>query len=246
MQTIAMIPARYGSSRFPGKPLENICGKPMIWWVFHQVQKVRGISAVCVATDHAEIQEACRAQGIPVQMTGEHATSTERIYEAAKRMPADVYICVNGDEPLIEPTLIEQVIPKTCGRFFAANLMTKINNPVEVVDCTNIKVITDTDGNALMMSRSPIPYPKADMQFDYFKHLGVLAYSMEALRFFAETPKGPLEQIEDINELCFIEHGKKLNMIPVEAHSLSVDTKKDLEYVRRIIEEKQKRGVMKF
>ena len=102
MQTIAMIPARYGSSRFPGKPLENICGKPMIWWVFHQVQKVRGISAVCVATDHAEIQEACRAQGIPVQMTGEHATSTERIYEAAKRMPADVYICVNGDEPLIE------------------------------------------------------------------------------------------------------------------------------------------------
>jgi len=103
-------------------------------------------------------------------------------------------------------------------------------------------VVTDGEGYALFMSRSPIPHPKASVEYDYYKHLGVLAYSPEALRFFAQTPKGEVEKIEDINELRFIEHGKKLKMIPVEAHTLSVDTPKDLEFVRGVIQKKLERG----
>ena len=96
------------------------------------------------------------------------------------------------------------------------------------------------------LSRSPIPHPKASVHFDYYKHLGVLAYSMEALRFFAETPKGALEKIEDINELRFVEHGRKLRMIEVDAHTLSVDTPKDLDYVRGVLQEKLERGEIKL
>ena len=237
MKTIAIIPARYDSTRFKGKPLADLDGKPMIWWVYTQVQKSSKIDAVYIATDHTAIQQVCEEYGLSCLLTSpHHRTSTERLYEAAQQVPADLYLCVNGDEPLIDPAVVERVIPPSLDGFFAANLMTRIHSPVEAVDDSNIKVVTDIDGNALLFSRSLIPHPKASIQFHYYKHLGVLAYSMEALRFFAETEKGPLERIEDINELRFVEHGKKLQMIPVESDSLSVDTPRDLDYVRHILE----------
>lgn len=243
MNTVALIPARYDSSRLKGKPLADICGRPMIWWVCRQVKKTVGIREAYVATDSEAVRDVCREYGLPFIMTsGEHKTGTERIYEAAQKIPADIYVCVNGDEPLITAEVIRQVIPENPEGFFAANLMTKIKSPAEAFDCTNIKVVTDPYGNALFMSRSPVPYPKGSVDFDYYKHLGVLAYSMEALVFFAETPKGPAETAEDINELRFIEHGKNLRMIPVLCDSLSVDTAKDLEYVRGIMEKKLERG----
>lgn len=243
MKAIAIIPARYNSSRFKGKPLADICGKPMIWWVYNQVKKCKKLDGVYVATDSVEIKETCDELFIQCIMTSEtHGTSTERIYEVARKIKSDIYICINGDEPLIDPTTIEAIIPEATEGFFAANLMTKIENPVEAIDNTNIKVVTDFEGNALFMSRSPIPHPKASIDFDYYKHLGVLAYSLDALKFFAETPKGKNEKVEDVNELRFIENGKKLKMIPVQAHTLSVDTPKDLEYVVSVIKGKMNRG----
>ena len=243
MRTVAIIPARYNSSRFKGKPLADLCGRPMIWWVYSQVKKSDKIDEAYVATDNEEIAEACRKYGISCRMTSpDHKTSTERIYEAAQDIPADVYICVNGDEPLIEPSIVEQVIPKEGEAFFAANLITKIHSPVEAVDESNIKVVTDGEGYALFLSRSPIPHPKSSIDFDFYKHLGVLAYSLDALRFFAETPRGKTESIEDINELRFVEHGKRLKMIPVEARTLSVDTPKDLDFVRKVVREKLDKG----
>lgn len=243
MRTAAIIPARYESSRLKGKPLADICGRPMVWWVYQQVKKSKKIHQVWVATDSTQIQQVCRELGLACMMTSKkHATSTERIYEAACRIPADVYLCVNGDEPLVDPAVVEQAIPKEGEAFFASNLMTKIHHPVQAVDDTNIKVVTDAQGYALFLSRSPIPHPKASIQYDFYKHLGVLAYSMEALRFFAQTEKGKAEAVEDINELRFLEHGKKLKMIEVEAETLSVDTLKDLEYVRGVVREKLKRG----
>lgn len=247
MKTAAIIPARYNSSRFKGKPLADLCGRPMIWWVCRQVRQCRRIDEVCVATDHEEIFRRCAEFGIKAVMTSpDCGTSTERIYEAAHQIPADIYVCVNGDEPLIEPELIEAVLPQRAEGFFAANLMTKIAMPAEAVDESNIKVVTDAAGNALFFSRSPIPHPKASLRFDYYKHLGVLAYSMEALRFFAQTEKGPNEKIEDINELRFVEHGKELKMIPVQAHTLSVDTPKDLDYVREVLRGRIERGEIKL
>ena len=247
MDTAVIIPARYNSSRFRGKPLADICNRPMIWWVYHQIKKSEKIKQIYVAADHKEVEETCRQYQIPVLMTrADHASGTERIYEAAQKVPADLYICVNGDEPLIEPGIVEAVIPRKRVGFFAANLMTTMSRPAEVVDESNIKVVTDPEGYALMMSRSPIPHPKARLEFDYYKHLGVLAYSMEALRFFAETEKGELEKTEDINELRFIEHGRKLKMIPVQAQTLSVDTPKDLEYVRAVIQKKLEKGELRL
>ena len=162
----------------------------------------------------------------------------------AQKVDADLYIVINGDEPLIDPDIIRAIIPtRTIDlSFYVSNLMTEISRPSEVVDFTNIKVVTDEEGNALFMSRSPIPYPKSSIDYKYYKHVGVLVYSKSALEFFATTPKGYNEKIEDVNELRFIEHGKKLKMVEVEVHSLSVDTPKDLEYVRSVIEEKIEKG----
>ena len=243
MRVIAIIPARYDSTRFKGKPLADLCGRPMLWWVYHQVQKAKKIQEVWVATDHPAIRETCDQYQIPCKLTSPQCpTSTQRVWEAAQSLEADLYVCVNGDEPLIDPRVIDQVVPPALEGFFAANLMAPIHSPVEAVDDTNIKVVADQGGNALFFSRSPIPHPKASVEYSFYKHLGVLCYTKEALRFFDETPRGRLEAIEDINELRFIEHGKPLRMIPVEGGSLSVDTPKDLEYVRGVLRKKLDRG----
>lgn len=239
MKIVAIIPARYQSSRFPGKPLADLCGKPMIWWVYNQVKKVSEIDEVYVATDDDRISSVCAKYSINSVMTNSiHGTSTERVNEVAHKVDADLYIVINGDEPLIDPEIIRAIIPTSelNTDFYVSNLMTEISRPSEVVDFTNIKVVTDEEGNALFMSRSPIPYPKASIEYKYYKHVGVLIYSKSALEFFASTDKGYNEKIEDVNELRFIEHGKKLKMIEVDAHSLSVDTPKDLEYVKTVIE----------
>ena len=236
MKIIAVIPARYGSTRFPGKPLADIHGKPMIWWVYNQVKKVTKINEVYVAIDDERVEEVCKNYHINYVMTSSnHKTSTERVNEVAGLVPADVYICINGDEPLIDPNVIERIIPDNLETFYASNLMTEIKNPVEVVDNTNIKVVTDSKDIALFMSRNPIPYPRSSINFTYYKHIGVLAYTKEALEFFSNTPKSKNELAEDINELRFIEYGKSLKMINVSTEALSVDTPKDLEFVRKCI-----------
>lgn len=245
MKVVAVIPARYLSSRFPGKPIADLCGKPMIWWVYNQVKKVSEIHDVYVATDDNKIYSACIELGINTIMTdSHHETSTERVNEVANKVEADLYVVINGDEPLISPEIIRAIIPtdEVNIDFYVSNLMTEISRPSEVVDFTNIKVVTDEEGNALFMSRNPIPYPKSSIDYKYYKHVGVLIYSKSALEFFATTPKGYNEKIEDVNELRFIEHGKKLKMIEVEAHSLSVDTPKDLEYVKMVIKNLIDRG----
>ncbi len=244
MKIIAIIPARYGSSRFPGKPIADICGKPMIWWVFNQVSKAESINMVLVATDDLRIKEVCDTFNIPCLMTNEDCkTSTERAFEVANKIHSDLYVVVNGDEPLIDPDIISEVIPKDIPNgIYVGNLMTRIDRPSEVVDFTNIKVVTDEDGNAEFFSRSPIPYPKATLEYEYFKHVGVLIYNYSALEFFSNTKPGKNERVEDINELRFIDHGIKIRMKEVNAHSLSVDTPKDLEFVKKEIERRDETG----
>ncbi|GIP08604.1 3-deoxy-manno-octulosonate cytidylyltransferase [Paenibacillus macerans] len=241
MKKIAIIPARYNSSRFVGKPLADICGKPMIWWVYNQVRQVKELDEVIVATDNDEILDVCIDYGIEAVMTSNsHDTSTERAYEVAQQKRADLYVVVNGDEPLIAPETIQKIIPDLQeiinDRYFVSNLITEITEASEVVDFTNIKVVSDINNYAMFMSRSPIPYPKASLKFRYKKHLGVLAYNFEALKFFSDTEKGPIEKIEDINELRFLENGIKIKIVEVDAESLSVDTPKDLEKVVDVLQ----------
>lgn len=241
MKILGIIPARYGSTRFPGKPLADICGRPMIWWVYRQAQKTKKVTETIVATDDERISAECIKYNIPYIMTStEHSTVTSRIHEVATRINADMYLVINGDEPLISEQVIEAVIPSTTidEQYFVGNLMSKIKSAPEVVDFTNIKVVTDTNSNAMYMSRSPVPYPKASIEYNYYKHLGVIIYNRAALDFYVSHNRGYIESIEDVDYLRFLENGVKVKMTEVEADSLSVDNYKDLEHVRHVIKTK--------
>lgn len=247
MKIIGIIPARYGSTRFPGKPLADICGRPMIWWVYTQAKKTTKLSEVIVATDDSRIADICTRYSIPYIMTAvSHATVTSRIHEVATRMKADLYLVINGDEPLISKDVIEAVIPDNFNKddYYIGNLMTKIKSAPEVVDFTNIKVVIDVNSNAMFMSRSPIPYPKASIEYSYYKHLGIIIYNMRALEFYVTHKRSYNESIEDVDYLRFLDNGVKVKMTEVNAESLSVDNYKDLEHVRLVIKDKLDNGVL--
>ena len=237
MKIIAVIPARYDSSRLHGKPLADIHGKPMVWWVYNQVKKVDRFDEIYIATDNDLIKEACEKFGMNCIMTStEHETMSSRICEVSEKINADVYVVINGDEPLIEPQTILEVIPNNLDEFYASNLVSPIIEPYEALDVTNIKVVFNENNEAIYMSRMPVPYPKSTITPKYFKHLGVIAYSKEALDFFKSSEKGIIEAVEDIDYLRFIENNKKFEIIQTNAETISVDTPKDLEKVREMIQ----------
>lgn len=239
MKCVGIIPSRYQSSRYPGKPLEDICGKPMVWWVYTQAKKSLKLSEIWVATDDKRIYDVCKKEEMNVIMTSnKHKTSTDRVAEVAQKIEADLYVEIMGDEPLIEPDTIDSIIPEKIEEFMVINLISTMENTTEVIDFTNLKCIQDMEGNAIAISRSPIPYPKGSLDFKYKKLLGVCAFTKEALRFYAENERGELEKAEDNDFYRFLERGKKVKLVEVDCHSLSVDTPKDLEFVRNIIKKK--------
>ena len=241
MKIIGVIPARYASSRFPGKPLADICGRPMIWWVYRQIKNAKGIDAVYVATDDARIKEVCESYGINAVMTSEScATHLERLYEFSTKVDADFYINVNGDEPLIESKCIEDLLPFDVdpGSSYAANGMMILRDPIDAIDTSKIKIAVDMQGYGMYMARTPIPFPKGNAKFSLKKFVGVQCFTKKALEFVHNTKRGTIEAIEDIDEFRFLENGHKLKFVLTEATTLSVDTYKDLEKVRSIIRKK--------
>ena len=235
---IAVIPARYKSSRLPGKPLLDICGKPMIWWVYNQVKKVKLFNDIYVATDDERIVNTCKGFGMNVLMTANnHPTHIHRIHEVSNKVDADLYVCVCGDEPLIKPEVIEQVIPKNILPISVSALMREFTEPTEVIDPGNIKITTNAEGYCVSLSRSPIPFPYKTIQFKYKKIVGVECYNKNALDFFVSKECGPIEKIEDITLLRFLENNIQMHFTLVETDALSVDTEKDLEKVRNKIKE---------
>lgn len=240
LNVIGVIPSRYGSTRFPAKPLSDICGKPMVWYVYQQALKAKGLSAVYVATDDQRIVDVCNQYGMNVIMTSDqHKTPNDRVHEVSTKIDADIYVCINGDEPLIEPEVIERAIPEESDEqdleYFYSNVITTIENPVEVVDPTNIKAVANAQGDAMWASRSPIPYPKGNMQFQYKKIVGIAAFSKKALQFYVDTPRSQVECTEELDLYRFLENGKKVKLKEIECHTLSVDTPKDLEKVREVM-----------
>ena len=240
MKIIGAIPARYGSSRFPGKPLQDICGKPMLWWVYQQASKVEEFDQVVVATDDRRIADLCESYGMNYVMTGEHSTHIARIHEVSTKIDADYYVNINGDEPLIEKETIQAIIPKEASdqpKVFG--LMKILRDPVELIDPTNIKVAANRDGVALYISRAPIPHPYKTILFEYKKAIGVECWNKAALELFVNSEPGVMEQIEDLVALRFFENGVPMHYTLVESNSLSVDTPKDLEKVRKLVAELQ-------
>lgn len=235
---IGVIPARYESSRFPGKPLVDICGKPMIWWVYQQCIKVENFTEVYVATDDERIYKACLDLNIKCIMTSsKHKTGTDRIGEVADKIPADLYVNIQGDEPMIEPDTIKEAIKPfyTNKELEVSNLMTTIDDPVDIVNFTVPKVITNKDGIGIYLTRSTAPYPKGSINFKYKKQVCVYGFTPGALKFYCSSPRGMVESIEDIEILRFIEAGYKVQFIDVQSDTVAVDTPNDLEKVRSII-----------
>ena len=240
MKIICVIPARAGSSRFFEKPLALICGKPMLQWVYEHCREVEQFDQVYVATDSDRIKEAAEAFGAPVVMTSpDHDTATGRLYEVSSRIDADLYVMVNGDEPLLTKEAIVQCIPDGLDpdTLFVSNLMTDFSDPVEVVDSTNLKIVTASDDRCLFISRSPIPYPKGNMDYVYHKFVGVGAFTRKALEFYHDTPRGPIEKIEENDSFRFIENHVPIYYYNCHCKSLSVHTRKDIEGVEKYLRE---------
>lgn len=242
MKIIGIIPARYESSRFPGKPLADICGKPMIWWVYQQCKKVVELTDVYVATDDQRIYNACEQLDMKVIMTStRHKTGTDRVGEVAEKIKADLYVNIQGDEPMLEPDTISAAIRP----FFenkelqVSNLMTKITDPVDVVNFTVPKVLTNAENQGIYLTRASAPYPKGLIGYSYYKQVCVYGFTPEALAFYCqygqEHGKAKLEAIEDIEILRFIENNYKVQYVEVDSDTVAVDTYKDLDKVRELI-----------
>ena len=231
MKVIAIIPARAESSRFPNKPLAKILGKPMVQWVYEHSKAASKINEVYIATDSAEIESVCKSFGGNVIMTSpDHPTGTERVYEVAQKIGADLYVVVNGDEPVLSGDVIDQCVREDAviDDFYAANLMTDFTDPVEVIDATNLKIVTNQLNEVMFISRSPIPYPRGNCSYTFKKFVGVSVFSKKALEFYHNTPSGVIERIEENDTYRFIENGKKVYYYNAHCKSISVDTPKDI------------------
>ena len=236
MKIIAVIPARYKSSRFEGKPLVDICGKLMIERVYLQAKKVSEFTDVYVATDDNRIYTACISKNINCIMTSDqHQTGTDRVGEVARKISADLYVNIQGDEPLIEPETIREVImpfiENEKSTIQVTNLMTEIKEPVDLINPTVPKVITSLDGRGIYLTRSVAPFPKSNINVKYYKQVCVYGFTPEALEFYCKSPRGKIESIEDIEILRFIESGYHVKYIEVESNTIAVDTPNDLEKV---------------
>lgn len=237
MKIIGVIPARYESSRFLGKPLADICGKPMLFWVYQQVKRVKGIQEVICAIDDCRVAEVCEKYDMRYVMTDSNLPEhISRIHQVSESIDADYYMCINGDEPLISEECISPVIPKKkIKKPYFGGAARILKDPAETIDWANIKVVLSDTGRCLYMSRTPVPYPRGTLLFSYKKYVGVECFNKAALDFFVSTPMGNLEKIEDIDHLRFLENGIELHFNMVESESISVDTPKDLEKVRKIM-----------
>ena len=239
MKVVGIIPARYASTRLPGKPLKDILGHPMIWWVYQRVLNAKRLDEVYVATDDERIAQVCEENRIPVVMTANtHRTAAHRLQEVSETIHADFYVQLNGDEPLINTDAIDAVVPKEIPQdiAFGTNIITEMTEPAQVMDPSNIKMVFDENMNALYMSRTPIPFPFKAIDFKYYKHVGIIGYNKKMLDLYRYTQPGRFELIEGIDTLRFLDYGKqlKLTLVP-NCHSLSVDTEQDLQMVIQMI-----------
>jgi 3-deoxy-manno-octulosonate cytidylyltransferase (CMP-KDO synthetase) len=241
--TVAVIPARYSSTRLPGKALAAIEGVPMVVRVWRQTSRARALSRVIVATDDERIARAVIDAGGDAMMTAStHQSGTDRIAEVAVRVPADIYVNVQGDLPFIEPADLDALVaPMRDDMSIAmATLATPIADTAEWRNPAVVKVVCDLRGNALYFSRAPIPWPRDDSGYpaEARRHIGVYAYRREMLMRFAQLEQGMLERIEKLEQLRVLESGLLIRVVASVAPSLEVDTPEDLarscEHARRL------------
>ncbi|MFE2498578.1 3-deoxy-manno-octulosonate cytidylyltransferase [Streptomyces scopuliridis] len=226
----AVIPCRWGASRFPGKPLARLGNKPLLWHVHQRCLEAKRLDGAVVATDDDRIEAACHQLGIECIRTGEHLTGTDRVAEVAERLQAEAYINVQGDEPFISPAAIDSVseaLEHLSPGTLAVNAYTELVDVGAVLDHNVVKVVVTAQGDALMFSRQPIPYPKGDRP-KYLRQLSLYGFTGQSLQRFRQLQQGPLERAEGVEMLRFVEHGHAVQMIPVADDGVAVDTPEDL------------------
>lgn len=249
---IAVIPARWGSTRFPGKPLANIRGKPMIQWVVESVKKASSISDVIVATDDQRIYDAVRNFGGRAEMTSKKLFSgSDRVAEVASREKCDIVVNVQGDEPLIPPENLDLVVQSLNSdpALQVSTLKIKIRLLKDIMDPNIVKVVTDSSGRALYFSRSPIPYDRdgrnggdqpeheAVVTAAAFKHIGVYAYRRRFLLEFTQWEMSALERVEKLEQLRILERGEIIKVEDTSLDSPGVDVPEDIIKVERALNE---------
>lgn len=236
----AVIPARYGSSRFPGKPLVDILGKPMFWHVYDRARRCPEVAEVILATDDERIKRAAKVLDVPVVMTRpDHVSGTDRVLEAARALSAEpdaVIANVQGDEPCLEPSMLTELLAPFADPTVRVTTLASALDPGQAASPDRVKVVLAKSGNALYFSRAPIPHPRTG-EPDYLLHVGLYAFRMEALETFSSLQRGELEQAESLEQLRFLENDIPIR-VAVTAHAChGVDREADLDEVKRILTE---------
>lgn len=240
MKIIGVIPCRYRSSRFPGKSIAMIHERPMVWHVWNQAKKTKYVDRLIVATDDDRIYDVCYQCGIESIMTSEsHKTGTDRVAEVAERIEGDVFVNIQGDEPLIDPDGIDSVISEVVNsKEDIVNAFSLIENMSDLVNGNVVKVITSIDGYALAYSRSPIPYPKESNPV-YKRQIGLYAIKRDVILRFPSLSRGYLELSEGIEMFRYLENGYRIKMVEVlDDGSIPVDVPDDIPRVELLIKNK--------
>lgn len=241
LKVLAVIPARHASSRFPGKPLARIAGKPMIQRVVERVRQATHVSRVVVATDDPRIESAVADFGGEAIMTRrDHSTGTDRVAEVAVHIPAEIYVNVQGDEPLIDPGTIDALASTMLEEESVqiAGPCTAIVHANDIMDPNVTKVVRDFDGNALYFSRAPIPWVRdrnESVAARHWKHIGLYAFRREALLDFPTLPPGELERLEQLEQLRWLENGYRIRIVESEYDAISVDVPSDIGRVEKLL-----------
>jgi len=239
---VVVIPARYGSSRLPGKPLVSLGGKPMIQRVYERAKLAQRADRVIVATDDERIVKAVQAFGGEARMTRpDHRTGTERVAEVAAHEGGDVFVNVQGDEPLLDPAAVDIAVGALLEERQAAisTVATPIKLPADIMDPNVCKVVLDFDENALYFSRAPIPWVRdtaGHVQARHLKHLGLYVFRRDALLEYPTLPQGELERVEQLEQLRWLENGWKIRVAEVEHDAVSVDVPEDVARVEKLLQ----------
>jgi 3-deoxy-manno-octulosonate cytidylyltransferase (CMP-KDO synthetase) len=242
-KVVVVIPARYGSTRLPGKPLVLLAGKTMIQRVYERAKLAQRADQVIVATDDERIVKAGEEFGGEARITRrDHRTGTERVAEVAAHVEGDVFVNVQGDEPLLDPAAVDSAIGALLEEPQASisTVATPIKVPADIMDPNVVKTVLDFDGNALYFSRAPIPWVRDTankVQVRHLKHLGLYVFQRDALLEYPTLPQGELERIEQLEQLRWMENGWKIRVAEVEHDAVSVDVPEDVARVEKLLQE---------
>lgn len=236
MKTAAIIPARLASTRLPRKMLREIAGKPLVGWVYEAVLSSPLLSDVIIATDSKEILTICSAHGWKARMTSSaHRSGTERVKEVADRVVADIYVNVQGDEPLVRPEQIAALLNVMQEPSAQVGTLKTICPLEDIRNPNAVKVVTEANGRALYFSRASIPFDRDAANPPYFKHLGLYAYRKSALDFFVSQPESTLEKSERLEQLRFLENGVSIYVGETPYDSVGVDTEEDFQRAAEVL-----------